>query len=287
MATSKQLIRHIINRSLEKAGFHLMRFNPETSKRAILSPWLRDWQVKAFRQEMEGVLASFPELSANLPPQKCIQSFLQRLAKCPVHQVAGSGGGGVTTAAALWCIAQAARPKGIIESGVFRGFTTWVLEDACPESKRICFDISFDELRWKSSTAKYYECDWAGIISLHRKVEGRWLAFFDDHISQAMRIQEAAERGIKYIVFDDCLPVQALHFDGQAAYPTVDMLFDKRLTDKISVEWITEAGRFQYIQDAKHCEQVRKLIKQWTRLPSGAGSLGYMPSHLALVEVDL
>jgi len=285
MPSYKQCIRQRINRVLEKTGFHIVRFKPETKHRYNESRWLRELQVSAFSEELKTALRLFPEIAARIPTSECIEDFLQRLKACPVQQTAG--GGGVTTAAILWCIARSIGPIQIIESGVFRGFTTWVLEDASPQSRRICFDISFDELRWKSSTATYYECDWAGIILPQTRADGQWLAFFDDHISQCMRIQEAAERGIKYIVFDDCLPVQALHFDGEAAYPTVDMLFDKKLTDKISIEWRTESGRFQYTQDLRRCEQVRKLVKRWVKLPSGADSLGYTPSHLALVELEV
>jgi hypothetical protein len=285
MPSYKQAMRHRINRVLEKTGFHIARFKPETKHRYTESPWLRQWQVRAFREELNAVLRFFPEVAARIPSSEHIDDFLQRIKSCPVQQTAG--GGGVTTAAILWCIARSIDPTRIIESGVFRGFTTWVLEDACPQAERYSCDISFDEVRWSSSTAVYHAKDWSQVDALKQSVAGKSLAFFDDHVSQLRRVREATERGIRYLVFDDCFPVEALHSDGEAAFPTIPMIFDARLRDGLAVEWATESGKFKYVHSERVCKDVRRHIKQWTPLPSGESCLGFTPSHLVLVELSV
>ncbi len=35
---------------------------------------------------------------------------------------------------------RALNPEVIVESGVFRGLTTWVMRQACPQAEIFCFD---------------------------------------------------------------------------------------------------------------------------------------------------
>ncbi|MEM9156633.1 MAG: hypothetical protein AAGB13_16640, partial [Cyanobacteria bacterium P01_F01_bin.33] len=70
------------------------------------------------------------------------------------------GGSGYNNAILLWSITRILDPILIIESGMFRGFTSWVLRQAAPRAEQYAFDISLDKLQYRAEGVKYYEHDW-------------------------------------------------------------------------------------------------------------------------------
>jgi hypothetical protein len=48
--------------------------------------------------------------------------------------------------------AVAIRSQKIVESGVFRGLTTWVMRQACPQAEIFCFDPDLSGLRYRDIT---------------------------------------------------------------------------------------------------------------------------------------
>jgi hypothetical protein len=279
----KAQARRLINRSLEPAGFTLRRFQPEMRAREMISPLVRAHQVTAFRAAMTQSLAGFPELASRLAPEKDIQSFTQALPQCPVAQ--DTGGGGFSAAMLLWAIARAIDPALVVESGTFRGFTTWVLRQSAPQARQYAFDISFVERQRLENGVVYHEHDWMD-LALDCPAQTPALIYFDDHIDQWRRIREAAARGFRYLVFDDSLPSTALHNDGWAAAPTVDMLFEKTLTDGEEIRWRTECGPFSWRYDAALATQTRALIRHHVRLPDLRFVFGYAPANLVFVELS-
>lgn len=278
----KAQVRRSINALLEPAGFTFSRFAPEIRCRHMDTPAIRQRQISDFKQALAHSLANFPHLNPAALPDAAIAEFLQSLAHCPVEQT--RGGGGVNAALLLWSMARLIDPAVIVESGVFRGFTSWVLREASPGAEQYAFDITFAELKHRVQGVHYVEQDW---ISMNvRAPEDRpGLVYFDDHVDQWRRIREAVERGFRYLIFDDSLPANALHNDGEAAMPTVDMLFDAQIQDGEEIRWRTECGDFHYRHDGEMARLTRKFVKRHIRLPDLRFVFGYSAANLIVVEL--
>lgn len=184
----------------------------------------------------------------------------------------------------LWTLARAIAPSLVVESGTFRGFTTWVLRQAAPQARQYAFDISFAERQRVEPGVIYHEQDWMN-LPLDCPAQTPALIYFDDHVDQWRRIREAAARGFRYLVFDDSLPSTALHNDGWAAAPTVDMLFETDIADGEEIRWRTECGPFTYRYDAAQAAETRVLIRHHVRLPDLRFVFGFTPANLVLVEL--
>ena len=110
---------------------------------------------------------------------------------------------------ALWFMARKLSPDLIVESGVWRGQSTWLLETACPQAKLICIDLDLSNREYVSKNAIYddrdfSEQDWSMITD-------RSLAFFDDHQNAYKRLQQCRWFGFKHAIFEDNYP--ATHGD--------------------------------------------------------------------------
>ncbi|HXF08261.1 MAG TPA: hypothetical protein VNK45_07035 [Candidatus Acidoferrales bacterium] len=187
----KAQARRMINRVLEPAGFTLRHFQPEMRFREMISPQVRMRQIEAFLAAMTESLANFPELASQLPSAAQIRTFTEALPRCPVAQ--DTGGGGFSAAMLLWTIARAIEPALVVESGTFRGFTTWVLRQAVPQARQYAFDISFAERQQLEEGVSYHEHDWMD-LPLNCPAQTTALIYFDDHVDQWQRIREAAPR---------------------------------------------------------------------------------------------
>ena len=105
----------------------------------------------------------------------------------------------------LYLVIKKIRPTLIVESGVFAGQSTWLMEKFCPKGKFFCFDIDLKNLKYKSNKAKYFEFDltkfdWSKIN------KEKTLIFFDDHVSFYDRLEFSKKNKFKNIVFDDNYP---------------------------------------------------------------------------------
>lgn len=277
----KAMVRRRMNGLLEPAGFNLCRFQPEMVTQAIESPEILARQTALFCESFADSVAPFRTIADNVPGNSEIEAFrVALLSACPTRQ--NSGGGGFCAGILLWTMARALRARTIVESGVFRGFTTWVLHQACPQAAQYAFDITFAERKRVEHGVIYHEKDWmeAAVTVPERE---HAVVYFDDHVDQWRRIREAAARGFRYLVFDDNLPTEALHNDGMAAVPTVDMLFDQSLVDGQEIRWHTGCGAFTYRHDAKESAKTSALVQAHVRLPDLRFVYGYAPANLTLV----
>lgn len=120
---------------------------------------------------------------------------------------------GVSAFALYWFVRKVA-PTVVFEVGVWRGFSTWLIEQAAPAAELFCFDPIFflesylDPRKlgrtYRSPRAHYstqdFSCAGAGQIAARH---ARTLAFFDDHQNKLPRLLQCKEAGIRNIVFDD------------------------------------------------------------------------------------
>lgn len=106
---------------------------------------------------------------------------------------------------ALWFILDRLKPRQIIESGVFQGHSTWLIEQTCPQAQLFCLDVDFSRLLYKSERATYIqkdfaECSWPDVAAQDT------LCFFDDHQNAYQRLKDMRWAGFKRAVFDDNHP---------------------------------------------------------------------------------
>ena len=110
---------------------------------------------------------------------------------------------------AVWCTVRKLKPLHIIESGIYRGFLSWMMRQAAPNAQLIFIDPG-PSLRWKDNHSDtvymtnknfkdFKDVDWASLnLDFNRT-----LIYFDDHQSGLVRTLQAYNRGFRYIMFDD------------------------------------------------------------------------------------
>ncbi len=148
-----------------------------------------------------------------------------------------NGGMGFNNGLFLFILFSHFQPKEVIESGVWRGFTTYLIDKAISKGSKIyCFDINLTRTEFKSEKATYYERD----LSLVDDVDFSSVnfAFFDDHVSIYDRLQFCFRNKIEIVVVDDDVSLTQVHSDGWPPIPTASMLFNY---DKIpkKFDWIS------------------------------------------------
>ena len=128
---------------------------------------------------------------------------------------------GVSAFALFWFLREI-RPDIVFEVGIWRGFSTWLIERAVPEAELRCFDpiVMFERYmnRWKvgrtyrSSRAIYSGEDFS-CAPIARMIRGRArpLAFFDDHQNKLPRLRQCRAAGVLDIIFDDNMPEPGTH----------------------------------------------------------------------------
>ena len=141
-------------------------------------PWTRD--------DIEDRLGDFLELYKDKPIQD------------------NAGGMKAPHMFAVWFMLKKLNPDIIVESGVWKGQSTWLLRQACPDARIIAIDLNLEVRDYIDNTVIYSdkdfsEHDWSDITE-------RSLVFFDDHQNAYKRLQQCKWFGFKNIIFEDNYP---------------------------------------------------------------------------------
>lgn len=141
----------------------------------------------------------------------------------------------------IFVLIKIIKPTDIIESGVMRGFSTYIIDKASTNNTKIhSYDINFDKLIYKSNKAIYCETDINNKPPIFRGK--KILSLYDDHVSHLDRLKLSKDLKIKYNIFDDDLSFFNFHSDGWPPLPTINMLlnFKKfKLKNKKKIRWIS------------------------------------------------
>ncbi|MCD7452206.1 hypothetical protein HAX54_015488 [Datura stramonium] len=119
----------------------------------------------------------------------------------------------------LWFIARWLKPELMIESGAFKGHSTWVLRQAMPDTPIISITPRHPEKYLKKGPAyvdgnctyfagkdfvDFGSVDWEKVMKKHEiKDQGEVLIFFDDHQNELKRLKQALKAGFRHLVFED------------------------------------------------------------------------------------
>ena len=167
-----------------------------------------------------------------------ISEFNHVFSKSPVKE--HESGFGYNEGVFFFTILKIINPEIVIESGVMKGFTTYLIDAATSNNCKIfCYDINFTNKIFNSPKAKYINSDISNNIPFikNKKVVALW----DDHTSQLDRLKFSQEHKIEYNFFDDDLSLLNIHSDGWPPVPTISMLKDIKNNDIQSDEfnWVS------------------------------------------------
>ncbi|KAL6848542.1 hypothetical protein ACP4OV_021836 [Aristida adscensionis] len=119
----------------------------------------------------------------------------------------------------LWFVARWLKPDLMIESGAFKGHSTWVLRQAMPNTRIISLSPRHPEKYLKKGPAyvdrnctylsgkdfiDFGSVDWDTLLRDHSISDPRKvLVFFDDHQSELKRLMQALKAGFRHLIFED------------------------------------------------------------------------------------
>lgn len=112
-----------------------------------------------------------------------------------------------------YCLMKMLNPKLIIESGVWKGYSTWLFEQTCPDAKFVCIEPMLNGIKYKTNNALYYTdkdfntIDWNKIITDNNFDSSDVVVFFDDHQDFDKRLKFIKDNtNIKNICYEDNYP---------------------------------------------------------------------------------
>lgn len=189
----------------------------------------------------------------------------------------------------LWCLAQVLQPKLYVESGVFMGSSLHAMLSSGIANDVVAIDPNLDKLKLNKSqypNVQFIDDQDFSQITLNNVPEDT-LAYFDDHINTAARIHQAAEKGIKYLVFDDSTGFEGVCQRLYPAIPTLPMIMHPEvLVEGEQMSWFftpsqksglsvlgkkpkTHEVTLEITADfIDTCMQTKSLIKSCTMLPN-------------------
>jgi hypothetical protein len=188
----------------------------------------------------------------------------------------------------LFLIARRRDPTLVVESGVYKGLSTYLLSTACPEAELHAFDPNLNELSFRSANATYHSVDWMDCDIRCNPLRSS-LVFFDDHQCQARRVIEAYGRGFRHLIFDDGWPIEAVIGCGWPPIPSVDMVMNDYLEMNETVQWIEDGKIWTYVHDQKMqrlCATARALISAAYDVPTLYRESGIGPTS-AMKYIEL
>jgi len=107
---------------------------------------------------------------------------------------------------ATYFILKKLNPSFIIESGVFKGQSTWLIENTLPNSEILSIDIDLSQREYISKKAKYSDIDFKN--QNFSNIPKDTLVFLDDHVNHYERLQQAKFFNIKDIILEDNYPIK-------------------------------------------------------------------------------
>ena len=215
----ERLRRRVLSPLFDRLGYDLVPSAPDWSHRPVSVREVDRLLAAAAGHLARDLAACGIETDEDVPA--LVRRFWDLIPTAPVRQ--RRGGSGFNGALQLYVAMCALKPDIVIESGVFRGLTTWVIRQARPEAEIFCHDPDLSGLQYRDPGARYSTADWSG-ADWSGIDPARTVAFFDDHVAQGRRVIEARALGLTRLVFDDDAAGHRIHAHGGPAHPTIAMI---------------------------------------------------------------
>ncbi len=253
---------------------------------AMLTPSLvARLRAEVTRVVVTAVEAHFPHApaSASQRAAEAVEIFFDLYDRRPVRD--NAGGSRFNDSLWIFVVARVFQPRLIVESGVLRGHSMWLLRQACPDAEIHGFDVDLNPLVYRDPAAVLHEADWSDVP--FPLVDGRHaLAFFDDHVDHARRIREAHGRGFRTLLLDDNFPVFNLYATGVPPVPSLAMVMDPALPLDEEIRWLRNGKVRSARIDGAAVRQARSLVERHYLLPDLAPVTRYNPgSGLTVVKL--
>ncbi len=133
-----------------------------------------------------------------------IEEFTNIYSSKPIKN--NQGGMGFNHSFALYCILKENNPSLVVESGVWKGQSTFIIESAVPEAEIICLDISFENIEYRSKKSEYIIGDFNTVNWSKYNIDNS-ICFFDDHQNSLDRLKEMKWWGFNKCIFEDNYPI--------------------------------------------------------------------------------
>ncbi len=219
-------------------------------------------------RELAGIADSF--LSSNLYPNASttdtltlVRDFFELYSHR--EKTDNTHGSGFHNAFWLYLISRTLNPATIVESGVWKGHSTWLFSKACPQAEIFGFDISLNKFEFPDLNAHMFEQDWQ-TFEFPDIDPDRSLIFFDCHVNHAQRILEAKKKGFKHLLFDDNPPIHKI-FTHIPGIPTAAMLVAGQGIDQTELSWVWNGETVTKPIDPQEALDAKRLIKHHLILP--------------------
>lgn len=106
---------------------------------------------------------------------------------------------------ATWFILREMQPKMVVESGVWRGQSTWLIEQAVPGALIVAIDPVPEARVYTSRRVRYERDDFSQLDWSQADVSDA-VVFFDDHQNAYERLKEMHWMGFRHAIFEDNYP---------------------------------------------------------------------------------
>ena len=140
---------------------------------------------------------------------------------------------------ALFCLLNKIKPDHIIESGVWKGQTTWLIKKVLKKSKIFSIDIDLSNREVIYDDVKYLNKD-ISKYNWKKLDKNKTVIIFDDHVCFSKRLDFIKKNKFKHIIFDDNLP------NHHISYYTPKMIYEKQYL--IKKEFIKYSNIYRLIK---------------------------------------
>ena len=274
-----------VNKALRKVGLQLAYLERDFesfpvdafTRRKLFEALAIQYQIWVDRQVLFEVSKSFDAVAAT-------EDFFNAWSATPFREQ--QGGSRFNNLLWLFLISKSYAPALIVDSGTYSGASAWALSMGSPNAEVYSFDIDLSQLKLRSPSVKYFESDWAEGVSLP-KPKGRFLAYFDDHVEQIKRLNEAHERRCDLAIFDDDYPLTSFYSMAPrpCVLPKIELALDNDLQDGQVIEWIYKGQQHRWVVDRNYIESGLSKIAATERLPNTSLVTGIHQTPYRLVAL--
>ncbi|QEE40064.1 MULTISPECIES: hypothetical protein [unclassified Methylobacterium] len=275
----ERLRRKVLSPLFDRLGYDLVPAAPDWSHRPT-SPR----EVTILLESAAAILErdfSAAGLASDGDLLDWVREFWCLIPTAPVRQ--RRGGSGFNGALQLYVAMRALKPDVVIESGVFRGLTTWVIRMARPGARIFCHDPNLSGLQYRDPQARYSTADWSTVdwSGIDPAVT---VAFFDDHVAQGRRVVEAQSRGLTRLLFDDDAAGHRIHAHGGPAHPTIAMITSPDPGSE-PIRWTRNGRPFEQPANDPLVRKAGRLIARAHAFDDLHRATGYSPARLTYVAL--